>query len=94
MNEHREWGDQKRKYPTNLINNLFLFDPIIFEVITHVQNKNGKFIEIVKVQSEHTHKHSQNSSDLNFPQLDMIKQIIAALQASSAGLPELPVVEP
>lgn len=54
LNDHTEWGDQKRQYLTNLINKLFLFDPIIFEVITHVQNKNGNFIQIVKVQPEHT----------------------------------------
>lgn len=44
--------NQRRRNGTNLINNLFLFDPIIFKVVVHIQNENGKFIEVVKVQPE------------------------------------------
>lgn len=53
-----DWGDATRRYLTDLINNLFPFDPVIFEVIIDVQHKNRKFIQIVKVQPEHTHRHT------------------------------------
>lgn len=44
--------NQRRRNGTNLINNLLLFDPITFKVVVHIQNENGKFIEVVKIQPE------------------------------------------
>lgn len=44
--------NQRRRNGTNLINNLLLFDPIIFKVVVHIQDENGKFIEVVKIQPE------------------------------------------
>lgn len=55
--------DQTKKYRTlqnavgndrNLVDDGFLFDPIVLEVVVDVQNENGEIVQVLKVQPEHT----------------------------------------
>lgn len=48
-------AQQKHQSKRNLVEDDFLSDPIVLEVVVHVQNEDRKVVQVVKVQPEQTH---------------------------------------
>lgn len=47
-------GTERKENDRNLVDDGFLFDPIVLEVVVDVQNENGEIVQVLKVQPEHT----------------------------------------
>lgn len=54
LTAHSE-AQQKIQSKRNLVDDDFLSDPIVLEVVVHVQNEDRKVVQVVKVQPEQTH---------------------------------------